>query len=770
MTPMSPVHHPPATASPPSSGGRLVTLDGRPLPFRGATIEADARGGLARVLLRQRFENTTDETLRVVYQMPLPADAAVSGYAFEVGERRVVGEVDVRRSARARFEEAIVEGHSAALLEQERSALFRQEIGNVPPHTAVTCEISLDQRLQWTDDGAWEWRFPTVVAPRYLGAPGRVPDAERIAVDVAAAGPDATATLDLRVRDALTGDAASPSHPIHARTDGDGVRIAFCSTRRGPRGTRHDEMRLDRDIVVRWPVAAAEPGVTLEVARPAADRPTGHHAYGLLTLTPPGAGTRHDDRVVPRDLIVLIDTSGSMMGAPLAHAKAVVLDVIASLRPHDRLEMIEFSDRPRRWSRGPQEATERARTRAAIWVESLQAGGGTEMLSGVRAALEPLRDEAQRQVLLVTDGQIGFERSVVGAVRTAMPRGCRLHAVGIGSAPNRSLTSAIARAGGGVEVLVGLDEDPAPVARRLVARTTAPLVVDVTLDGSAVADDSGGLVSDLMGGAPALVPVRLEPDGGELVVSARTTDGPWTRRLVVPASAPGTGSAAVPTTWAREAVARLEVDHAAGDSDADARIERIGLDHQIATRLTSWVAVSEEPTVDPRDPLRRVRVPQTLPYGQSIEGLGLRERSGSRAHRFAFGSEEPRFAFRGRSHRAMDFIGAAQPPTVPERLRGRLVRTGDRVVVIVQLDRDLDWSPPAAATLMPRGVPLRRRDAGQHVLVDPRRDDPGRTARDRPRDQARPPRRARWRRVCGGRPRHGRWPHHHHHHHRRRRG
>src|SRR5438046_5096266 len=96
-----------------SGGGRLVTVEGRTLPFLGAELSAEARGGVARVVLRQRFRNPGAEPLAVVYTMPLPADAAVSGYAFELGGRTVRGEVDRRAAARERFEDAILEGRAA---------------------------------------------------------------------------------------------------------------------------------------------------------------------------------------------------------------------------------------------------------------------------------------------------------------------------------------------------------------------------------------------------------------------------------------------------------------------------------------------------------------------------------------------------------------------------------------------------------------------------------------------------------------------------------
>jgi Ca-activated chloride channel family protein len=243
----------------PSSGGRLVSADGRMLPMRGTQLSAEAHGGIARVLLRQRFVNPYDEPLAVRYQVPLPADGAVSDFAFELGARRIVGEIDKRERARERFEEAIVEGCSAALLEQDRSSLFTQDVGNIPAGEQIVAELVIDQKLRWLTEGRWEWRFPTVVAPRYQGAPGRAEDASKLSVDVAAGELPQRAELMLHIEDALPEGARpeSTSHPI-AVVDGE-VRF------RDESGAR-----LDRDVVVSWPVAGDGVRTALSVARPAA--------------------------------------------------------------------------------------------------------------------------------------------------------------------------------------------------------------------------------------------------------------------------------------------------------------------------------------------------------------------------------------------------------------------------------------------------------------------------------------------------------------------
>src|SRR5262249_46648838 len=143
-------------------------------------------------------------------------------------------------------------------------------------------------------------------------------------------------------------------------------------------------------------------------------------AYALLTLLPPTSAAASE--VVCRDIIVLLDTSGSMSGRPLAQAVQIVTGLVEALDDRDRLELIAFGSSPIRWSRQPVAAETAQRAKAMAWLRSLRAAGGTEMLAGIVEALRPLRGDAQRQVVLVTDGLIGFENEVVGAICRSLPR------------------------------------------------------------------------------------------------------------------------------------------------------------------------------------------------------------------------------------------------------------------------------------------------------------------------------------------------------------
>lgn len=590
----------PTTPAGTSSGAELVTSDGRSLALVSAQLRGEAQGGIARLVLEQRFVNSYDENLRVTYRMPLPADGAVSGYEFEIGDRVIKGVIDRKRAARERFERAIVEGRTAALLEQERADIFTQQIGNIPANETLIARITIDQRLVWLPEGEWELRFPTVIGPRYIGSADTAADVRATHLKVTDQPLTAAIQIAIHVRDPITGGAkpSSTSHALVQRADG--------------LTELHSGSRLDRDIVMRWPVAAPSPGLSLATAM------TLQGAFGLLTIVPPARDAKAAP--VPRDLLVLLDTSGSMGGGPLEKAKQVVAMMLDSLGDHDRFELIEFSNEPRRYAPEPIMATAKAKQQAIKWVRSRQADGGTEMRAAVIESLASLRVGAQRQVVVVTDGYVGGEQQIIEAINRRLPKSCRVHVLGVGSAVNRSLATAIARAGRGAEVIIGIDEDAERAAKRLLDRTSMPMLTNVEISGSALLRHAPERIPDVFEGAPLVAALAVKPEGGELVVRGQTARDTWSQTIKVPRQTVGDGSAALVALYGRERVADVEANSVF--STADGEIEDLGLTFQIATKMTSWVAVDETRRVT--GPSRDQLIPQELPYGTRAEAFGLR--------------------------------------------------------------------------------------------------------------------------------------------------
>jgi Ca-activated chloride channel family protein len=195
-----------------SNGGRLVAVSGEVLPLTGITLACEAGGGIARTTLRQHFTNPHAEPLELTYSFPLPADGILGGYQIHAGKRVITGRVERRGEAEAHFDQARLEGRTAGLVEQERPNLFTQRLGNIPGSCDVVVELTIDQTLAWVSGGSWEWRFPTVGAPRYLGPEGVVLDAERVTMDVRAGGAGPTASVTLVIHDGLPVPPTSSTH------------------------------------------------------------------------------------------------------------------------------------------------------------------------------------------------------------------------------------------------------------------------------------------------------------------------------------------------------------------------------------------------------------------------------------------------------------------------------------------------------------------------------------------------------------------------------
>ena len=610
----------------------LVSVDGRTYPLKSARVEARAEGGVAATTFTQTYGNPYQEPLEVLYTLPLPAGGAVIGYTVRIGNRVIRGEIQRREEAREEYRKALLEGRTAALLEQDRADTFTQKLGCLPPGESAEVEIHVLQSLEFLPGDAqgpaqWEYRFPTVAGVRYEGAPGRVPDADRLDVDRAGGGGTPVCLeAALLIADGSAGAVrpVSPGRQIHCEECPGGVRVVLC-----------DAMKLDRDLVFRWLAAQEEVGVRVVEGKGIAGD---DGRYLLVTLTPPACVRK----AITRDLTILIDASGSMSGKPIERAKMVVEELLRTLDSGDRFEILAFSDRVEALTHRQMEATPKNIESSLGKLAALQAGGATEMVQAMVEALAPLRPESQRQVILITDGYIGFESEVIGQVLHRMVPGARLHAVGIGAAPNRTLTRGVARAGRGVEILVGDDDDARTASRRLLQATVRPVLTDIEVRGTALTALAPWRPQDVLEGRPLILMAEVAAAGGELEITGRMAgiSKAWSHTLSIAGHSshePGdstrsamAGATTLPigALFGREAIEDRELLLAAASGSPERmriekEIEELGLRHRIASRKTSLIAISEDPTVDPKDPRRRERLAVELPAEVSAEGVGL---------------------------------------------------------------------------------------------------------------------------------------------------
>lgn len=569
-------------------------------------------GPVAHTVVTQTWENPNREPVDGLYVFPLPENAAVTDLTLRIGTRRIEGVMRRREEARALYEKARAEGRVTALLDQERPNVFAQQVANIMPGMRIEVTIELDQEVR-CDDGDCAYVLPTVVGPRFI--PARQADPGRIAPPVA--HPLATGQgLSFRIEvDAgmPVRELRSVNHPMRFSADRD-ERMTGNFSGRGAE-------RLDRDVEVRWRLGGREPEFGVLAWRDAGES----RGPGVFTLyVAPPIGGADDALAAPRELVFVLDCSGSMSGQPIEAAKDVVRQALDAARPGDTLQILRFSDRASGLWPMPVAATPANVRRALDYLDTLHGEGGTEMLSGIRAALDPPADpERLRLVAFLTDGYIGNEAEILGEVRRRLGEG-RIFAFGIGSSVNRYLLENLAQEGRGAAAFLGPRETPDAMVRRFVERIETPVFTDLQLswEGVEVDDQEPAAIPDLFAGQPLVVHGHYDrPGSGAVVLEGMLRGRRVTLRRAVTLPAAAADHEALARLWARARIDRLTREsYGSLHPDTVEKVTDLGLRLHLMTPYTSLVAV-DRVVSNTRGGSTPVDVPVELPSGVSYEGI-----------------------------------------------------------------------------------------------------------------------------------------------------
>lgn len=633
---------------------QIVGKDGKPagfVPLRHTDIKTEISGFVARISLTQEFENVLPNAIEAIYVFPLPHDSAVDGMTMVVGDREIKAVIKEREEARKVYEAAKNSGHTAALLDQERPNIFTQSVANIPPNSKVEVTLSVIELLKY-EAGTYEFAFPLVVGPRYIpGNPGgaakldgnpagmqdvalktgtddqrgtmpdtdKVPDASKISPPVAGvhtsdphAGHDVSIAVNLTAGMYVT-DVDSTSHKISSeRTGPDSFHVQLAD----------DAVLPNKDFILKYKVAG--PGIS-DAVLTHADQSGG---YFTLILQPPEKVP--DDAVVPRELIFVLDTSGSMWGFPLEMAKKTIARALDNLRPEETFNLITFSGDTRILFPEAVPATPENIKAAKTVLAGAYGSGGTEMMKAIRTALgddagagKPVTGPTPplRVVCFMTDGYVGDDAEIVAAVQKHPE--ARVFAFGIGTAVNRFLLTKMSEEGHGEVEFVTRPDEAQAAADRFYERVHSPVLTNISLDwsGLPVADVYPAQVPDLFSAKPIIVTGRYtQAAKGTLVIHGTRAGGAFTREVAVDFPAENSSHAALEKIWARKKVEDLMSQDwmgiQQGQSKHKAEIIAVGLKHSLATQYTSFVAVETKTVVQDGKPVR-IEVPVELPENVS---------------------------------------------------------------------------------------------------------------------------------------------------------
>ncbi len=611
---------------------RLEWVEGS-LPLRTTRVTAHLRGPVAEVVVTQRFVNDRPIALAAIYTFPLPENSAVDRLRMVLGERVIEAEIRERDQARREYTDAAAAGKTAALLEQERPNIFTQSVANIPPGAAIDVEIHYVQTLTY-DAGEYEFVFPTVVGPRYVpgerlaradsgagrsGDTDRVPDASRISPPILGRGDRTGHDLAIEVI-AEAGSPitawATPAHEVHALATGERLHVKLTDRDRIP----------NRDFVLRYRSAATRPVARMFV-QPGQEVAGGHF---MLVAEPPRLDI--DALVGQRELIFVVDVSGSMSGTPLTLAKAAMRAALADLRPVDTFQVFVFSGSTGRLFEGPRPATGANIHAALEFVDRLAAGGGTEMVAAVDGALgSPVEAGRDRHVFFLTDGYTGEEEAIAQRSRALVERQRRLgrrarvFGVGIGSAPNDHLIAELSRAGEGVPLAIHVPDDVVRTVATFERIIDAPILTDVAVDWGALAIDAvfPRTAPDLFASRPLVIHGRYTgavPAAPKFTL--RGSVGPRSVAFPIELSVTGERSDVLASLYARARVDDLDLRRITTSdpqfaAETAKQILATGLEYHLVTAFTSLVAIDHDSAYV--GPHTTVVQPVEVPSGVSVE-------------------------------------------------------------------------------------------------------------------------------------------------------
>ncbi|MEH2005166.1 VIT domain-containing protein [Nostoc sp.] len=592
-------------------------------PLKHTEVIAKIAGNLSRVEVIQSFENPFTQPLEAVYIFPLPDEAAVDDMEIKIGSRIIKGNIKKREEAQKIYEKAKQEGRTAGLLEQQGDNIFTQSLANIKPGEQIDVTIRYTESLKF-DAGNYEFVFPMVVGPRYIpgtpidgsGDTDQVPDASRITPPVVPEGmcsPSQTSRHNINVTVEIDAglpisEVRSPSHQLKIEHSGQIVRIQLAG----------EDTIPNKDLILRYQVSGNK---TQSTVLTQADDRGGHFAIYLIP-----ALEYSTDEIVPKDVVFLVDTSGSQSGDPLQKCQELMRRFINGLNPHDTFTIIDFSDRVRQLSKKPLPNTSENRAEAIAYINNLQAAGSTEMLSGIRTAINfPTPAGRLRSVVLLTDGYIGNENEILSEVQQHLQPGNRLYSFGAGSSVNRFLLNRIAEIGRGISRIIRHDEPTEEVAEKFYRQINNPVLINIQISWHGDTESPviyPATAPDLFTTQPLVLFGRKQDRArGNLQISgiaAGSKHYEKTFNLIFEE----TGNLAIAQLWGRACIKDLMNQMVSFETKAGVEaVTETALTYQLLSQYTAFVAVSDDVRVEPGSEYLSMQVPVEMPEAVSYEGV-----------------------------------------------------------------------------------------------------------------------------------------------------
>lgn len=630
-------------------------------PLKHTSVDAKLSGFIGRVKVTQEFINPSKDVIEAVYIFPLPNRAAVDAMTMKIGDRIIKADIKTREEAKRIYETAKTQGNRAALLEQERPNIFTQSVANIMPGDKIEITISYVEELSY-QDGVYEFAFPMVVGPRFIPGNAKgffggdagphvdgtykkiakpenktsvptpltpseqsgtgwaadtdtVPDASRITPIVTPPGTRAGHDISLKISiESPVGleNIESILHKVSIKKDGNNAIVELEDNKAIP----------NKDFILKYTVSGkkVKEGLLYHTS-------SKNGGFFSLIVQPPNRPSNNE--ITPKEMIFVIDTSGSQMGDPIEKAKETMIHCIENMNSDDTFNLLDFSNKTIKLFNNPVANTNENRQKAKDFLRNKLGGGGTHMLPAVLESLQLKEDPKRlRIVCFMTDGYVGNDMEIIDSIQKNIGNS-RLFSFGTGNSVNRYLIDKMAQVGKGEAEIVTLNRSAAEVAEAFQRKIGTPIMTDISIDwnGLPVSEVFPQNHPDLFSGKPLIFKGRFSKDvKGEAFLKGYIAKKPFVKKIKIDFPKHQSANDVLASLWARTKIESLMDGDLQGiqsgntDSDIKRKIIDLGLNYNLVTQFTSFVAVEEKP-VNKDGKIITVPVPVEMPDGVKYEGV-----------------------------------------------------------------------------------------------------------------------------------------------------
>ncbi|VAW34835.1 Inter-alpha-trypsin inhibitor domain protein [hydrothermal vent metagenome] len=532
-------------------------------------------GIIAEVTIKQTFINSTANWIEEgMYAFPVAKNAAVYDMKLIIGKRVIAGEIHEKQQAQQIYETAKAQGLAASIVKQYRPNLFTTDVANIMPNEKIQVEITYQQTLTY-DAGYIDFRLPLAIKSRYMSArylqEDEIPVATVLDNQYRAININLEAGFELSELKSLYHDVNIQANEIYQTI------------------TLNDTQLYDaNDFVLRWqPVLGSEPQAAMF-----SEKLNGEE-YVLMMLLPPNSTQKNEQ---PREVVFIIDTSGSMHGNALNAAKDALLFGLTQITPNDKFNIIEFNSYARELFNHSVLANVDNLDKAIDFIDELKSDGGTNMAPALKLAMQDkILAEYLKQIIFITDGSVGNEAQLFNQINQQIDE-ARLFTVAIGAAPNNYFMSKAALIGRGTYTNIGKLNEVDAMMNELFTKLSSPALTDVMVQWNTAVEQNPRVIPDLYSDQPIIVTAKMPSFDMDVALSGFANKKTWSSSFSFKQDGQSKGVAKL---WARNQIEDLTDDYMLG-ADIDAsllqqQITDIALKYHLVSKFTSLVAVDKTP-------------------------------------------------------------------------------------------------------------------------------------------------------------------------------